>query len=142
MSTLAELYQSVIVEHDRSPRNYRALAAPSHHAEGRNPLCGDEVSVELRVGAGGMIEEIAFQGHGCAISRASASMMTAALQGKSVGEARELFDRFHALVTGTAAEGDIGKLAVFRGVAEYPMRVKCATLAWHAMKTALDPGAQ
>lgn len=142
MSTLTELYQSVIVEHDRSPRNYRALAAPSHHAAGRNPLCGDEVSVELRVGADGTIEEIGFQGNGCAISRASASMMTTALQGKNVDEARELFERFHALVTGALAEGDLGKLAVFRGVAEYPMRVKCATLAWHAMKAALDPGAK
>jgi nitrogen fixation NifU-like protein len=141
MSSMAELYQSVIVEHDRSPRNFRALVAPSHHAEGRNPLCGDEVAVALRVVDDGTIAEIGFQGHGCAISRASASMMTAALQGKTVAEARELFDRFHTLVTGGSAD-DVGKLAVFRGVAEYPMRVKCATLAWHAMKAALDTGAK
>lgn len=137
---MTELYQSVIVEHDRSPRNCRSLVAPSGRAEGRNPLCGDEVSVELQVDAEGRIIDIGFQGRGCAISRASASLMTTALRGRTTAEARELFERFRALATGTAVDGgDLGKLEVFRGVAEFPMRVKCATLAWHAMKEALGP---
>jgi len=142
MSSMADLYQSVIVDHDRSPRNCRVLDEPSHRAEGRNPLCGDEVTVELQVDSDGRIADIAFQGKGCAISRASASLMTTALKGKSVAEARELFERFHGLMTGDAvAPADLGKLEAFRGVAEFPMRVKCATLPWHAMKTALgrDP---
>lgn len=139
MSRMAELYQSVIIEHDRSPRNCRSLAAPSGRAEGRNPLCGDEVSVEVKVDAEGRIADIAFQGRGCAISRASASLMTTALLGRTTGEALELFDRFHALMTGTAVDAaTLGKLDALRGVAEFPMRVKCATLAWHAMKTALS----
>jgi len=137
MASLAELYQSVIVEHDRNPRNFRVLEAASHRAEGRNPLCGDEVAVELRVDDAGRIADIGFQGRGCAISRASASMMTTALKGKTVAEARELFDRFHSMLTAGAEQPDIGKLEVFRGVAQYPMRVKCATLPWHAMKDAL-----
>jgi nitrogen fixation NifU-like protein len=138
MASMAELYQSVIVEHDRSPRNCRTLEGPSHRAEGRNPLCGDEVTVELQVDSGGRIADIAFQGKGCAISRASASLMTTALKGKTIAEARELFERFHGLMTGSdVAAADLGKLEAFRGVAEFPMRVKCATLAWHAMKQAL-----
>ena len=140
-TTMAELYQSVIIEHDRSPRNFRVLADPSRRAEGRNPMCGDEVSVELQLDGDGRITDIGFQGRGCAISRASASLMTAALQGKTTAEARELFDRFHALVTrGEPGDTSLGKLEAFRGVAEFPMRVKCATLAWHAMKTALGAG--
>jgi nitrogen fixation NifU-like protein len=139
---MSELYQSVIIEHDRSPRNYRALAAPSGRGEGRNPLCGDEVSVEVLVDAGGRVADIAFQGQGCAISRASASLMTTALVGRTTQEARELFDRFHALVTGNAVDGvPLGKLEALRGVAEFPMRVKCATLAWHAMNEALKQAA-
>ena len=142
MATMEELYQSVIIEHDRSPRNFRALASPSHHAEGTNPLCGDEVAVDLQVDAAGRITDIGFQGRGCAISRASASMMTTALQGKTTGEARELFEKFHALMTGGQVESkELGKLVAFRGLAEFPMRVKCATLAWHAMKEALRPEA-
>ncbi|MGH7582937.1 MAG: Fe-S cluster assembly sulfur transfer protein SufU [Gemmatimonadales bacterium] len=137
MATLAELYQSVIVEHDRSPRNFHALAQPSHRAEGRNPLCGDEITIELQVDADGRIGEIGFQGRGCAISRASASMMTAALKGRTVPEAKALFAGFHALLTGGDPHVDLGKLEVFRGVAQYPMRVKCATLAWHTMNEAL-----
>ena len=140
METLAELYQSVIIEHDRSPKNCRTLATPSARAEGRNPLCGDEVSVELQLDADGRITDIGFQGRGCAISRASASLMTTALRGKTAREARQLFDRFHALVTRGEGQGDLGKLEAFRGVAEFPMRVKCATLAWHAMKEALAQG--
>jgi nitrogen fixation NifU-like protein len=139
MATMEELYQSVIIEHDRSPRNFRVLAAPSHRAAGTNPMCGDEVSVELQLDAEGRITDIGFQGRGCAISRASASMMTAALQGKTTAEARELFEKFHALMTSAGAEDTmLGKLVAFRGLAEFPMRVKCATLAWHAMKQALS----
>ena len=144
MSGLAELYQSVIVEHDRSPRNFRTLAAPTVRAEGRNPLCGDEVSVEIALDAGNRIVDIAFQGQGCAISRASASMMTGALRGKTAAEALEMFDRFHALMTGTADAdaASLGKLQAFGGVAGFPMRVKCATLPWHAMREALELGAR
>jgi nitrogen fixation NifU-like protein len=138
MASMEELYQSVIIEHDRSPRNFRQLPAPSHHAEGTNPLCGDEVAVDLQVDADGRIADIGFQGRGCAISRASASMMTAALKGKTTAEAQELFESFHALMTsGSADEKALGKLVAFRGLAEFPMRVKCATLAWHAMREAL-----
>jgi nitrogen fixation NifU-like protein len=141
MATMEELYQSVIIEHDRSPRNFKLLAAPSHHAEGTNPLCGDEVAVEMRLDADDRIAEIGFQGRGCAISRASASMMTTALQGKTTAEARDLFDKFHALMTsGGTDDKALGKLIAFRGLAEFPMRVKCATLAWHAMKKALGSG--
>ena len=138
MATMEELYQSVIIEHDRSPRNFKALAAPSHHAEGTNPLCGDEVAVDLQVDADGRIADIGFQGRGCAISRASASMMTTALQGRTTADAQELFEKFHALMTGGSSDDKaLGKLVAFRGLAEFPMRVKCATLAWHAMKAAL-----
>ncbi len=138
MSTMAELYQSVIVEHDRSPRNFRRLEQPTHRAEGRNPLCGDVVSVELDVDADGHIRDIAFQGSGCALSRASASMMTTALKGRTTAEADDLFRRFHALLTGSGAESpELGRLVAFRGVAAFPMRVKCATMAWHALKEAI-----
>jgi len=139
MASLSELYQGVIIEHDRSPRNFRILATPTHHAEGRNPLCGDEVSLELQVDAEGRIVDVAFQGSGCAVSKASASLLTTAVQGKTVAEARELFDGFHGLLTGHPVPGvKLGKLEVFAGLAAYPMRVKCATLPWHAMKQALD----
>ena len=139
MATLNELYQSVIIEHDRSPRNFRILVAPTHHAEGRNPLCGDEVSLELQVDSEGRISDVAFQGRGCAVSKASASLLTTAVQGKTVAEARELFAGFHGLLTGHPVPGArLGKLEVFAGLAAYPMRVKCATLPWHAMKQALD----
>ncbi len=139
MATLSELYQGVIIEHDRSPRNFRTLAAPTHHAEGRNPLCGDEVSLELEVNSAGQITDIAFQGRGCAVSKASASLLTTVVRGKTVAEARELFDGFHGLLTGAPVPGArLGKLEVFAGLAAYPMRVKCATLPWHAMRQALD----
>jgi nitrogen fixation NifU-like protein len=137
MATMDQLYQSVIIEHDRSPRNFRAIDAPTHRAEGRNPLCGDEVSVEFLVDKAGQISDAAFQGRGCAVSKASASMLTTAVQGKSVAEARELFDHFHASMMGEPVpDAALGKLAVFRGLSAYPMRVKCATLAWHAMNAA------
>ncbi len=138
MSATDDMYQSVIIDHDRSPRNFRHIDAPSHHAEGHNPLCGDNVQVELLVDVDGKIRDIAFQGSGCAISRASASMMTATLKGKTTAEAQELFDGFHALLTGKQVDTlPLGKLVVFKGVGEFPMRVKCATLAWHAMREAL-----
>ena len=141
MTTMSELYQGVIIENDRSPRNYRKLDAPTHHAAGRNPLCGDEVSIELRLDSEGRIAEIGFQGKGCAISRASASLMTTAIQGKTVAETRELFDRFHALVTsGQGSKEELGKLVVFSGLSGFPMRVKCATMSWHALIAALDQG--
>ena len=149
-SDLDELYQSVILDHNRAPRNFRPLAGANRHAEGRNPLCGDVYEVWLRLD-GDLISEATFQGQGCAISKASASMMTQAVKGKTVAEARELFERFHEVVTGSdrtrnpeqAAGGRTpaalpNKLEVFRGVSAFPIRVKCATLSWHAMKKALE----
>lgn len=141
MSDLDELYQSVILDHDRRPRNFRELAGPgTREAEGYNPLCGDRFRVMVRV-EDGVVREVAFMGSGCAISKASASIMTDAVAGKSVAEAGELFARFHGELTGDG-NGGAGaelpaKLKVFRGVRRYPMRVKCATLAWHAMREAL-----
>lgn len=140
MSSLAELYQNVILEHNRSPRNYRAMADADHHAEGHNPLCGDQLTVWVKLNDE-MIQDLSFQGLGCAISRASASLMTAALKGKSRAEARTTFERFHRMVMGRSEPGDsetLGKLAVFSGVSDYPTRVKCASLPWHTMKAALE----
>jgi nitrogen fixation NifU-like protein len=140
MATMDQLYQSVIIEHDRSPRNYRKLDAPTHHAEGHNPLCGDEVELEFVVGPDGKIVEAGFQGRGCAVSKASASMLTMAVQGKTVEEARELGTLFQALLKHEPTdEAKLGKLKVFAGLGAYPMRVKCATMAWHAMREALAP---
>jgi len=136
MSELRELYQEVILEHSKHPRNFRALDAANHKAEGFNPLCGDHFTVYVDV-QDGAIHDIAFQGAGCAISKASASMMTQSLKGKSQGEAEELFTKFHDLVTGNGSGDEMGKLAAFSGVSEFPLRVKCATLAWHALRAAL-----
>lgn len=137
MSELRELYQEVILEHSKHPRNYRTLDSANHRAEGFNPLCGDHYTVYVDM-KDGTIHDLSFQGAGCAISKASASMMTQSLKGKSAGEAEELFTRFHDLVTGRGGSGDaVGKLAVFAGVSEFPLRVKCATLAWHALRAAL-----
>ena len=136
MSELRELYQEVILEHSKHPRNFRALDAANHQAEGFNPLCGDHFTVYVDVQEGA-IHDIAFQGAGCAISKASASMMTQSLKGKSQGEAEELFTKFHDLVTGNGTGDEMGKLAAFSGVSEFPLRVKCATLAWHALRAAL-----
>jgi nitrogen fixation NifU-like protein len=136
MSELRELYQDVILEHSKHPRNFRALDAANHKAEGFNPLCGDHFTVYVDV-QDGSIHDIAFQGAGCAISKASASMMTQRLKGKSAGEAEELFTKFHELVTGHGSGDEMGKLAAFSGVSEFPLRVKCATLAWHALRAAL-----
>jgi nitrogen fixation NifU-like protein len=143
MSALSELYQSVILDHNRAPRNYRVMEDANRSAEGNNPLCGDRLTVWLRL-EGDLIADAAFQGSGCAISRASASLMTGAVKGKSRGEAEALFERFRGLITGTLGPEEaetLGKLAVFSGISEFPVRVKCASLAWHAMKAALNqPG--
>lgn len=143
MSELQELYGEMIRDHNNRPRNFRALAARTHEARGHNPLCGDEIDVHVQVDARENIVDLAFQGQGCAISKASASMMTEALKGKNMQQARELFARFHDVVAGEAggaapAPGvEIGKLQVFSGVRAFPMRVKCATLCWHALRAAL-----
>jgi len=143
MTALNELYQNVILDHNRSPQNYRVMPEANRHAEGHNPLCGDRLSVWLRVD-GDVIQDVSFQGSGCAISKASASLMTAAVKGKTRSEAVKLFDRFHQLVTGRldpAQVETLGKLAVFSGVSQFPIRVKCASLSWHAMRAALEqPG--
>ena len=140
MATMSELYQSVILDHNRSPRNYRRMEGADRKAQGNNPLCGDELTVWLKLGAEGRIEDVSFLGSGCAISKASASMMTAAVKGRRRDEVIALFDQFHALVTGApvAEAPPLGKLAVFGGVAEFPIRVKCASLSWHALKAALE----
>lgn len=141
MPDLRDLYQEVILEHSKAPRNFRQLAGANRKAEGFNPLCGDHFTVYLEV-EGDSIRDIAFQGSGCAISKASASMMTQSLKGKTMAEAEKLFDEFHKLVTGAAKNNggakDMGKLAVFSGVCDYPARVKCATLAWHTLQAALE----
>jgi len=138
MSYLRHLYQQVIVDHQRKPRNFRRLERPAASAEGFNPLCGDRVSLELAL-EDEVIRDIAFQGAGCAISVASASMMTEALKSRSVAEAEAAFDRFHTMLTGTdtTAGAALGKLQVFAGVRDFPSRIKCATLPWHALRAAL-----
>ena len=139
MSELTDLYQEVILDHNRRPRNFRALDEPSRTQEGYNPLCGDRLIVYVKL-AGDVIEDVTFQGTGCAISKASASLMTDALKGKTIVEAREMFDRFHDMVTSSPdmPAADLGKLSVFAGVREYPTRIKCASLAWHTLKAAVS----
>lgn len=138
MGTMNELYQNVILDHNRSPRNFRRMDDATGHAEGRNPLCGDHLEVWLKLDEDGTIADVSFEGAGCAISKASASLMTQAVKGKSRDEALQLFEGFHGLVTGRSEDAKaLGKLAVFSGVAEYPVRVKCASLSWHTMKAAL-----
>lgn len=137
-----ELYQSVILDHNRRPRNHREMEIATARAEGNNPSCGDEVTVWLRL-EGDTIADISFKGAGCAISRASASIMTTAVKGKSVAEAEALFERFHDLVTGRVRSADareLGSLEVFSGVSRFPMRVKCASLSWHTLRSALREG--
>jgi nitrogen fixation protein NifU and related proteins len=141
MSDLRELYQEVILDHHKKPRNFQVLEGANRHAEGYNPLCGDLITVYLQL-EGDVIKDVSFQGTGCAISRASASMMTASLKGKTRAEAEALFEQFHHMVTadenGAADPAELGKLAVFSGVREFPTRVKCATLAWHTLRAALS----
>ena len=147
MDALRELYQDVILDHGRSPRNQRLLEHADHSAAGRNPLCGDTVVVYTR-DADGRIEDVSFQGQGCAISMASASLMTEVLRGKTVEEARRLVDGFHHLCTdgieieGGLDEDDALRLAALSGVRQYPVRVKCATLPWHTLAAALDGRAE
>ena len=141
MPDLRELYQEVILEHSKAPRNYREMETASHTAEGYNPLCGDHFTVYLNLDADS-IRDISFQGSGCAISKASASMMTQSVKGKTRAEAERVFNQFHELVTGKSLangnQAELGKLAVFSGVSEFPVRVKCATLAWHALHAAMQ----
>lgn len=145
MSELDDLYQEVILDHNKSPRNFRAMENANRKAEGYNPLCGDQVTVYMRL-RDGLIEDISFLGAGCAISKASASMMTAELKGRREVEAKALFDEVHDMLTGEgngAARGQsLGKLAVLSGVCKFPARVKCASLAWHTMNSALIGGAE
>ncbi len=139
MSDLREIYQEVILDHYRKPRNFRHLEAASQEASGHNPLCGDRVSVFLVID-GETVKDVSFQGAGCAISTASASLMTEAVKGKSLDEARALFHLFHEMMTGddSGERADLGKLEVLCGVRQIPIRVKCATLAWHTLKAALE----
>ena len=138
MSELTELYQEVILDHNRRPRNFRVIDPASRRQEGYNPLCGDRLTVYVTL-QDGVIRDVAFQGSGCAISKASASLMTEALKGKTVEQARALFDRFHAMITSSpdGPAADLGKLSVLAGVREFPTRVKCASLAWHTLKAAV-----
>jgi len=145
-SDLRELYQEVILDHSKRPRNFGRLEGATHHADGDNPLCGDRIHLELEM-AGDRVKDVRFEGQGCAISTASASLMTEALKGLTRGEADALFHKMHETCTGQPdvkavatpadADVDIGKLAVFEGVRQYPLRVKCATLAWHTLRNAL-----
>ena len=138
MSELTDLYQEVILDHNRKPHNFRAIESPTARQEGYNPLCGDRLTLYLTLD-GDVIRDVAFQGSGCAISKASASLMTDALKGKTVEQARALFDQFHAMITSNpeTPPADLGKLSVFAGVREFPTRIKCASLAWHTMKAAV-----
>ena len=137
MSELRELYQEVILDHNRSPRNFGPLEGTNRTAEGHNPLCGDRVTINLIL-EDDVVVDIHFEGSGCAISTASASVMTQLLKGKTISETEALFAGFHELVMGKETDKDMGKLAVFAGVSEFPMRVKCATLCWHTTMSALE----
>lgn len=141
MSELSELYQQVILDHNKKPRNFRKLESANHSAEGFNPLCGDQLTVYLNL-EDGSVKEISFEGSGCAISKAAASMMTQAIKGKSKQEAEQLFTEFHGMVTGELDEANtsngLGNLKIFSGVREFPVRVKCASLPWHTMHAALN----
>ena len=142
MSDLRELYQEVILDHSRNPRNFGRLDTVNHSARGHNPLCGDDLTIYIAVEEE-MVKDVSFEGSGCAISTASASLMSEILKGKTLEEVASLFDRFHEMVTGDPSEKaevapELGKLAVMAGVREFPIRVKCATLAWHALQAALE----
>ena len=139
MSDLSDLYQEVILDHSRHPHNYHAMADASRKAEGYNPLCGDQLTLYLKLD-GDKIQDISFEGHGCAISKSSASVMTDIVKGKSTVEAAQLFDKFRQLVTdrNAAKLDDSDKMAVFSGVSEFPTRVKCAVLSWHTLRSALE----
>ena len=138
---LRELYQQVILDHNKSPRNFKKLENANHMAEGYNPLCGDRINIYLDV-EDGIVKDVSFLGSGCAISKASASLMSTIIKGKSKEEAEKIFEKFHDLVTGNLTDEEeieeLGKLAVFAGVKDFPVRVKCASLAWHTMISALN----
>ena len=140
MSELSDLYQEVILDHNKNPRNFRVIENAEHTADGKNPLCGDALRVYVAMD-GDKITDVAFKGAGCAISKASASMMTQEVKGKTREEAEELFNEFHRMVTGDldieTDENDLGKLSIFAGVLEFPARVKCASLSWHTLNAAL-----
>jgi nitrogen fixation NifU-like protein len=146
MFELRDLYQQVIVDHNKSPRNFGRLAGANRDAEGYNPLCGDKLHVYLQISEDGIIEDVSFEGEGCAISMASASLMTEALKGKPVADFQPLFESFQHMVTADTAESPdearLGKLAVLAGVREFPSRIKCATLCWHTLRTAMKGNAQ
>lgn len=141
MSDLSELYQEVILDHNKNPRNFREIENPDKQADGNNPLCGDKLQVFVEMD-GEIVKDVSFLGSGCAISKASASMMTQTLKGKTRAEAEILFDEFHRMVTGSldieADENHLGKLRIFAGVLEFPARVKCASLSWHTVHAALE----
>lgn len=144
MSDLRDLYQEVILDHNRSPRNFGRLDGADLSADGHNPLCGDRLSVTVKLN-GDRVSDVRFEGAGCAISKASASLMTEGVKGRTLDELPRLFDRFHRLVTDRTApvdDAELGKLAVFAGVRDYPARVKCAVLAWHTLRAALDEGSE
>ena len=139
-SDLSDLYQEILLEHNRRPRNFRTLEDATHHADGFNPLCGDEISLQLRVDEE-TVGDVGFQGHGCAISRASASLLTQAVKGGSTSDAMAMFDEFHRMLTEPEAELDydlLGDLEMLAGVIAYPTRIKCAILAWHTLKAAME----
>jgi nitrogen fixation NifU-like protein len=142
MTDTSELYQQVILEHNKKPRNFRKIDGASHWAEGYNPLCGDHLNIYLQVDSSATIQDIAFEGDGCAISKASASMMTMSLKGKTVAEAKELFEQFHSLLIRKLDpqkdKNILGRLTIFSNIWRYPARVKCASMCWHTMKGALD----
>ena len=142
MSYNKELYQQVILDHNRKPRNFREMEDATHHCQGFNPLCGDDYTVYLKVDDDGVIEDISFMGSGCAISKASSSLMTHNLKGKKVEECKVLFDEFHRMVLGELdpdqEDTHLGKLSLFKGIREFPSRIKCASLSWHSMVGALD----
>ncbi|MGE5141856.1 MAG: Fe-S cluster assembly sulfur transfer protein SufU [Acidobacteriota bacterium] len=145
MTDLSDLYQQIIVDHNRTPRNFKKLTHPTCEAEGANPLCGDQIKLEVEL-AGDRIADIGFQGSGCAISQASASLLTGAVQGKSTADAQELFRQVHAMLTsapGTPVDtAKLGKLAALAGVRQFPVRVKCASLPWHTLRAALESRAE
>ena len=139
-SDLSDLYQEILLEHNRRPRNFRTVDDATHQADGFNPLCGDQISLQLKVGDG-TVNDAAFQGHGCAISRASASMLTQAVKGAATADAMAMYDEFHRMLTEPDAELDLdllGDLEMLGGVISYPTRIKCAVLPWHTLKAALD----
>jgi nitrogen fixation NifU-like protein len=144
VSNLEALYQEVILDHNRKPRNFREMEHADRHVEGRNPLCGDQVTVWLKLD-GDTVADVSFKGVGCAVSKSSASIMTQTVKGKSIAETRQLFEKFHDMITGKMTDAQreqMGSLAALGGVSKFPLRVKCASLAWHALKSALDGGGE